>query len=332
MYCYRLKPVYHYIDEFFPTERVTLCFGDATKFAKQRLIHYQISLGFGSFTWHNIFLLIFMSIKIKDMPITARSEDDLQIALLKRKVIEEEKRLLNHPLYENLNTIENIKVFMKNHIFAVWDFLILAKRVQRIVSPTSNFWKPNQDPKLRRFINEIMISEESDDLGDGIFMSHCDMYIKAMREINASTDDFFKFQNKLTAKNFQSYLDFEKSIPLPAYEFLRVTHAHINSRQPHITIASFAYGREHLVPLMFTEMLRHHMDLPKSAPMFYQYLLRHIDVDSNTHGPLSQELLNHAINNDIVRHAEVEAVKLETLMTRHFFYDKILEEINPQNM
>lgn len=40
-------------------------------------------------------------------------------------------RLHAHPLYAAVNTIEATRLFMERHCFAVWDFFLLIKDLQR---------------------------------------------------------------------------------------------------------------------------------------------------------------------------------------------------------
>ena len=37
------------------------------------------------------------------------------------------KKINNHSLYKNLSSIEDVKTFMENHVFAVWGFYVIAK-------------------------------------------------------------------------------------------------------------------------------------------------------------------------------------------------------------
>ena len=69
---------------------------------------------------------------------------------------EARERLVAHPLYSELNTPERAQIFMKHHVFAVWDFFSLLKRLQGEVSCLDVPWSPRGKADHARFITEIV--------------------------------------------------------------------------------------------------------------------------------------------------------------------------------
>lgn len=61
----------------------------------------------------------------------------------------------------------------------------LLKSLQHHLSTLTIPWAPSHNPEITRFINEIVIGEESDLNMDNEPQSHFEMYLDAMTEIGA---------------------------------------------------------------------------------------------------------------------------------------------------
>ena len=57
--------------------------------------------------------------------------------------------LLNHTLYNEIKTIDDLHCFLENHVFAVWDFMSLLKALQSKLTCTTTPWIPIGNPETR---------------------------------------------------------------------------------------------------------------------------------------------------------------------------------------
>src|SRR6201992_390295 len=104
-------------------------------------------------------------------------------------------QLLDHPVYAEVASVEDLRRFMEDHVFSVWDFMSLLKRLQRDLTCIKVPCFPVENAKAARLINDIVIGEETDVDPDGSYVSHLDLYLRAMAEVGADTRQFETFRS-----------------------------------------------------------------------------------------------------------------------------------------
>ena len=235
-------------------------------------------------------------------------------------------RLDQHPLYEALRTVDDLRAFMSCHVYSVWDFMTLIKYLQQAVAPTRWPWRPGADPTVQRFINELVLEEETDEAGPahpGEFASHFQLYLGAMREIGADADMPQRFVEIAARDGIDAALA-SGLAPEPALRFTRTTFDFIGSDKPHVVAAALALGREHVIPGMFRAFLARMGVDEQQAPTFHYYLKRHIHLDEDFHAPLSLRLLQGLCADNAVCIAEARAAAEQAVAARVAFWDGIL--------
>ena len=206
-------------------------------------------------------------------------------------VIELRKELVDHKLYLAVESKAQLRAFMEQHVFAVWDFMSLTKRLQRDLTCVDLPWMPAKDATLARFINEIVHCEESDEGLDGAAASHLELYLSAMQEVGADTAPFLAFMEAMNQGESITTALSKADAPDYVKQFVtRTIDIAINA--PGIVVASdFLYGREDIIPDMFARILENWGKDKESAPLFAYYLERHIEVDGDSHGPAGRQML-----------------------------------------
>ena len=233
------------------------------------------------------------------------------------QISEYKKAVVNHPLYSQLNTIEDVQKLMEIHVYAVWDFMSLLKGLQIELTCTNLPWKPVGDTKIRRLINSIVLEEESDVDSAGNPSSHYEMYLEAMKECGANTNEIDKFVNSVSDLNLPK-------VNTAIDSFLATTFDILNSGEAHKIAAAFTFGREDLIPDMFTAIVN---DLSKEHKLdkFIYYLERHIELDGGEHGPLALELISDLCGENKQKWKEVEETAMACLVARKELWDLVLK-------
>ncbi len=240
-----------------------------------------------------------------------------------------QEELNQHPVYAALHSLQDLRGFMQHHVFSVWDFMSLIKYLQQQIAPTSYPWIAQGDGAVRRFINELVLEEESDQgaPGSGVqFSSHFELYCGAMADIGADASIPQRFVQQVRANGVQKAL-MEDYVPPAARRFTRTTFAFIDSDQPHCVAAALALGREKIIPLMFRAFLSRMRITEQDAPTFHYYLKRHIHLDEDFHAPLSLRLLEQLCAGEAEKIAEAELAAQQALQARILFWDGVLDAL-----
>ena len=248
------------------------------------------------------------------------------IERLEAAVREARENVTSHPIYQSLDTIEAINVFMAHHVFAVWDFMSLLKSLQRNLTCVELPWVPTGPTGSRRLINDIVLVEESDELRGG-FISHFELYVEGMRESGADTSAIEGFVEALRAGTPVPQALVAANVPGPSADFARTTMSIIDAAPVWCQAGAFAFGREDLIPDMFDKVIKVSEQHGNRLDTFCDYLARHIEVDGEEHTPMAMQMLADLCGDDERRWDQcAESINL-ALAARARLWDGILAAI-----
>ncbi len=253
----------------------------------------------------------------------------LETTAVGQRILEKSAQLADHALYHEVKGVEDVRIFMGFHVWCVWDFMSLAKAVQLGVGHYAVPWVPPADASLVAWINEIISGEEADVGPDGAHASHLEIYLAAMRETGARTSQFSGFIERIRrGEHVREALGAERCAPATT-EFVSST-LRVAQGPLHGSVAAFCLGREELVPRMFATFLK---NLPKDEPhlkTFLWYLNRHVELDNESHGPVSVRLFERLIGTEPARLDEALNIALQSISARGAYLDATMNFIRLQ--
>jgi hypothetical protein len=266
------------------------------------------------------------------MQTTFKMSKNQYINTLLENIHPHRSRIINHPAYAKIKTIEDVVRFMEHHVFAVWDFMSLLKYLQKELTCTSVPWFPVGDADLRFLINEIVTGEESDVNREGERMSHFEMYRNAMLRLGADSNCIDSFLKALQdGSDLQSALQIANA-PAAAQKMVKSTFDVIGTGKLHIVAAVFTFGREDLIPDMFHGIIQGMTNkYPAELSEFMYYLERHIEVDGGHHGQLALKMVEILCGEDPLKWQEAEEAVVQVLQARADLWTGVMAQVESEN-
>ena len=177
----------------------------------------------------------------------------------------------------------------------------------------------------RFLINEIVAGEESDVDEHGNRISHFELYLAAMRQMGADTSKIDQLLALLKAGNTIEEAIDATNIPAEVKAFLQYTFQIAQHAPLHVKAAVFTFGREDLIPDMFTEILNKiYTEHPNKVSTFKYYIERHIEVDGGHHSQLALEMVAALCGDDENKWEEAANASIKALETRCLLWNAIL--------
>jgi hypothetical protein len=205
-----------------------------------------------------------------------------------------QKELVNHKIYSKISSLDDLKIFMENHIYAVWDFMSLLKALQVNLTCVRNPWTPSENAQAARFINEIVLEEETDEIKGGKVISHFELYIEAMKQIGADTSKIDTFICDI--KNSEDYRSFINDYDVADDMFIEIVKG-LNKENSNV------------------------------ASHFVYYLERHIELDGDDHGPIALKMIENLCGNDEKKWEEVKEISKRSIDMRIKLWSHISSKI-----
>lgn len=253
----------------------------------------------------------------------------MNIDTINSSIRPQKELLLQHSLYNKVKTIDDLRHFLEGHVYAVWDFMSLLKALQSKLTCTSTPWLPVGNPEIRYLINEIVVAEETDLSLDGKRQSHYEMYIDAMKDCGADTSAIESFlDNVVETQNIFVSIK-QSNLHKGIKAFLDFTFRVIDQGRPHEIAAAFTFGREDLIPSMFTEILRNfQQNFPEAnLDKLVYYFERHIELDADEHGPMAMQMIAELCGTDPEKWKQAEEASILALEKRIGLWNAIEENM-----
>jgi hypothetical protein len=250
----------------------------------------------------------------------------IQINRLKEQISPLRDALVQHPINSFIQNKADLEVFMNHHVFAVWDFMTLVKKLQQELTCVEVPWNPKGPAEVRYLINEIVLGEESDVDQNGIYISHFELYLRAMEELSFVPSPFLHELRSFSNLEEVLLAITNATIPDSVKTFLTFTFSAVKNRTVEEIAAIFTFGREDIIPEMFQVIVDQlKVDSPDKVETLVYYLERHIEVDGGHHSELAYKMMEHLCGENETKWQKATQAAVESLQVRLKLWDGIVK-------
>jgi len=246
---------------------------------------------------------------------TVESSDSVSVARAKAE-------LASHRCANSLRSIEALQNFMEHHVMCVLDFMSIVKSLQRDLTNVGSIWTPPRDQEAARFINEIVLDEESDAEFGERAVSHYEWYLLAMEQIGADTMPIRGVTERLRSGEAPLDVLSDCALPEAAVRFGRTTFELLEGPL-HVRASIFFHGREDVIPQLFMPIVDQLSADGFDCSLFKRYLERHIEADGEHHGPLARRILGRILAGDPEKEREARDAAERALGARRDLWDAL---------
>jgi hypothetical protein len=150
--------------------------------------------------------------------------------------------------------------------------------------------------------------------------------MSAMQQMGADASKMEQLLALLKAgKSIQEAIE-ATDVPNSVKQFLHYTFEIAQDAPLHVKAAVFTFGREDLIPDMFTQILNKiYAEHPDKVSIFKYYIERHIEVDGGHHSQLATEMVAELCGNDAHKWEEATQAAIKSLEMRAHLWNAIIE-------
>lgn len=243
------------------------------------------------------------------------------------------EKMCTHRVFGMVKDKEDLKLFMQTHAYAVWDFMLLLKRIQSEYTGYRFPWTPPRIPENARLINEIVLSEETEEIAPGVFGSHFELYRAAMEEVGADCEKIDAFLMNLRfgvppeAAIATVFTNEDDPVRAAIMDYVAATTTAATRGTTEQVLAYFVFGREDPIPAMFSALRDNMGELKQQAPNFVKYLELHIQLDGEHHGKASVKMLANEVGGNPTRTINALKAGIAATQARIALWDSIAAQI-----